>query len=131
LTFTEVPIIKKYSTAFKMKVVREIERGKFSIDRAREIYDIGGSETIQKWMKKLGKADLISKVVRIEMKDEQDKLKQLKKEKHELESALAQSQVKIIGLESLLEAAEEEYGFDLKKTLEKRRSKGKKQRSDR
>ena len=77
----KVPIIKKYSTAFKMKVVGEIEKGKFSIDKARQIYDIGGSETIQKWMKKHGKADLISKIVRIEMKDEQDKLKQLKKEK--------------------------------------------------
>ncbi|GMT50052.1 MAG: hypothetical protein IEMM0008_1591 [bacterium] len=126
-----VPIVKRYSTAFKMKVVREIEQGKFSIDKAREIYDIGGKDTIQKWMKKLGKADLISQVVRIEMKDEPDKLKQLKKEKQELESALAQSQVKIIALESLLEVANEEYGFDLKKTLEKRSSKGEKQRRNR
>ena len=39
--------------------------------------------------------------------------------------------MKIIAMESLLEVAEEEYGFDLKKTLEKRRSKGKKQRGDR
>ncbi len=86
-----VPIIRKYSTAFKLKVVREIEEGKFSIDKCREIYDIGGSDTIQNWMRKLGKSDLISKVVRIEMKDEKGKLKQLKREKQELESALAQA----------------------------------------
>ena len=121
-----VPIIKKYSMAFKLKVVEEIEQGKMSIDRARQIYDIGGKNTIQKWMKKLGKAHLISKVVRIEMKDEKDKYKELQKEKKALESALAQSQLKIIALESLLEAAEEEYGVNLKKTLEDRRGKGQK-----
>lgn len=115
-----VPIIKRYSMAFKLKVVGEIESGKMSIDKAREIYDIGGMATIQKWMKKLGKAHLISHVVRIEMKDEQDKLKQLKKEKQALESALAQSQVKIVALECLLEAAHEEYGFDLKKNSGKK-----------
>jgi len=114
-----VPIIKKYSTAFKLKVVSEIEKGKLSIDQAREIYDIGGKQTIQKWMTKLGKRDLISHVVRIEMKNEIDKVKQLKKEKQELESALAQSQLKILTLESLVEIAKDEYGIDLKKNGEK------------
>jgi len=125
-----VPIIKKYSMAFKLKVVEEIEQGKMSIDKACKIYDIGGKNTIQKWMEKLGKGHLISKVVRIEMKDEKDKYKELQKEKKDLESALAQSQLKIIALESLLEAAEEEYGVDLKKTLEKRRGKGQKKRGN-
>ncbi len=114
-----VPIIKKYSTAFKVKVVCEIEKGLFSIDKAREIYDIGGGDTIQNWMRKLGKSDLISKVVRIEMKDEKDKLKQLKREKQELESALAQAQVKIFILESMVEIAKDKHGIDLKKTGEK------------
>ena len=111
-----VPIIKKYSMSFKMKVVSEIEKGKFSIDQAREIYDIGGSQTIQRWMSKLGKANLISKVVKIEMKDEKDKLTELKKEKQLLESALAQSQLKVFILESLVDIAKDKYGIDLKKT---------------
>ena len=111
-----VPIIKKYSMAFKMKVVSEIEKGKFSIDQAREIYDIGGSQTIQKWMTKFGKANLISKVVKIEMKDEKDKLTELKKEKQLLESALAQSQLKVFILESLVDIAKDQHGIDLKKT---------------
>lgn len=74
----KVPIIKEYSTAFKMKVVSEIEQGKFSIDQARKIYDIGGGETIQKWMKKLGKENIISQVVRIEMKDEKRQTERVK-----------------------------------------------------
>ena len=39
----EQRVIKKYSSAFKLKVVNEIESGKLSINQAKEIYDIGGA----------------------------------------------------------------------------------------
>ena len=109
--------IKRYSTAFKQKVVREIESGKLNVGQARRLYSIGGGTTIQKWIKKLGKLHLLNKVVRIELKDEVSKLKQLEKEKRELESALAKAHVKLVTYESLIEVAEEELGIDLKKNL--------------
>lgn len=110
-----VPVKLTYSIAFKRKVVNEIEKGKISIEGARKLYDIGGGTTIQKWMRKFGKGELISKVVKIQTKNELDKIKELKKEKKELESALAQSQVKIYALEALVEIAKDDYGIDLKK----------------
>lgn len=110
-------ITKLYSTAFKQKVVSEIENGKLNISQARSVYSIGGGETIQKWIKKFGKLHLLNKVIHIEMKDEVSKLKQLEKEKRELESALARAHLKIITYESLIEVAEEELGIDLKKNL--------------
>ena len=116
-------VINRYSEAFKHKVVGEIEQGEISISRAMEIYDIKGCETIQNWMRRLGKHHLLNKVVRIEMKDEADKLKALKKEKAELESALAKAQLKILRLESIIEAAEEDLRIDLKKSIEKKDSK--------
>lgn len=126
------PEVKRYSTAFKMKVVSEIEQGKFSIDKAKKIYDIGGGQTIQNWIKRFGKNELLSKVVRIEMKDEKDKYNQLMKEKQQLESALAQSRLEVLALDSLVEIAKETYGIDLKKnngkeqlTLQKKKSKKK------
>jgi len=67
----------RYSSAFKLKVVSEIESGKFTIGEARRIYDIAGPSTIQKWIKKYGKNHFINKIVRIEMKDEKDKVKEL------------------------------------------------------
>ena len=70
----EVPVITTYSTAFRLKVITEIEKGKLSIEGARKLYGIGGSATIQKWLKKYGKGELISKVVRIQMKDELEKI---------------------------------------------------------
>lgn len=108
-------VIKQYSEAFKLKVVKEIEAGKFSIEGARKLYGIGGSYTINKWIKRLGKNHLLGKVVRIETMEEIDRLKQLEKEKKELESALAQAQLKIISLEKLIEVASREMGVDIKK----------------
>jgi transposase-like protein len=110
-------VIYRYSEAFKQKVVSEIESGKLSIEAARRIYDIGGQTTIQKWLKKVGKYDLLYKVVRIEMKDEKDKLKELEKQKKQLESALAQEHLKNICLEALIDSIEEHYGIDVKKNF--------------
>lgn len=109
--------IKRYSTSFKQKVIDEIESGKLTKSGAKRLYGIGGETTIQKWIKKFGKLHLLNKVVRIELKDEVSKLKQIEKEKKELESALAQAHLKLIVYESIIEIAEEELGKDLKKNL--------------
>ena len=105
----------RYSQAFKQKVISEIESGELGIEKARRIYDIGGAETIQKWIKKYGKYHLLNKVVRVEMKDEQDKIKTLERQKRELESALAQAHLRILTLESTIEVAEEQLGIKIKK----------------
>lgn len=112
---TEQKVVLRYSTAFKLKVVEEVERGEFTIAQARRVYDIRGGETIQKWLHKHGKSHLLSRVVRIQMKDERDQIKKLEGEKKQLESALAQSHVKVLYLEKLIELAKEEYGIDVKK----------------
>ena len=110
-------IIYRYSSAFKQKVISEIESGDLSIEQARRIYDIRGKTTIQKWLKRVGKYDSLYKVVRIEMKGERDKLKELEKEKKQLESALAQEHLKNICLEALIDSIEEHYGIDVKKNF--------------
>ncbi len=110
-------ITKQYSLAFKQKVISEIESGKLTRAQARKLYGISGGSTINCWLNKLGKLHLLNKVVRIELKDEVSKLKQLEKEKKELESALANAHLKLITYEALIEVAEEELGVDLKKNL--------------
>jgi transposase len=116
-------IVLQYSLAFKQKIVSEIESGGMTLAEARRSYDIRGCATIQNWMKKLGKNHLLSKVVRIEMKDEKDQIKELIKEKKALESALAQEHLKNLVLESLVEVAGEHYKVDLKKTFGDKASK--------
>jgi len=107
----------RYSLSFKQKVISEIEGGKYTINSARKLYGIKGGQTIQKWIQKFGKLHLLNKIVRVELKDEISRLKQLEKEKKELESALAQAHLKLIVLETVIDVAEEELGIDLKKNL--------------
>jgi len=104
----------RYSLAFKQKVISEIESGKYSLRQASKIYNVS-DVSLYKWLKRFGKNHLIGKVVRIEMKGEADRIKQLEAEKKELESALAKAHLKIITLESTIEVAEEKYKIDFKK----------------
>jgi transposase len=113
----EPRIFLRYSYAFKQKVVSEIESGKLTLSEAQRIYDIKGCGTIPSWLKKLGRGDLMNKVVRIEMKEEKDKTRELERQKRELESALAQAHLKNICLESLIECVEEHYKIDVKKNF--------------
>ena len=122
----EQRVIKKYSSAFKLKVVSEIESGKLSINQAMEIYDIGGNTTISRWIKNLGKSQLLSKIVRIEMKDEVDKVKELKERVRQLEKLLANKELDNLMNEAFLELLAEDNEIDLeefKKKVDKERLK--------
>ena len=108
----------RYSEAFKNKVLQEIEDGHLSQAEARRKYGLKYYMTLRRWIKQSGKKNLLSRTVRIEMPNEiqpQEIIKQLKAEKQQLESALAQSQLKVICLESLVEVAEEHFKIDIKK----------------
>ena len=107
----------RYSTAFKLKVVNEIESGQYTIAQAARVYDIKGADTIQAWIRKLGKNHLLNQVVRVQMKDEKDKIKELKNQIKALERALAQAQVDNICWKSLVEVIDEKYGIDSKKNF--------------
>lgn len=55
----------RYSDCFKLSIVEEIEKNGLSIENCRRKYGIGGSTTIQKWLKKYGKNHLLNKIVRV------------------------------------------------------------------
>ena len=79
----------KYSEAFKLQIVSELESGKITCpNEARMRYDIKGSCTIENWIRKYGKNHLLNKVVRVETTKERDQLNEMKKEIGELKSAL-------------------------------------------
>jgi len=70
----------------------------------------------------MGKNHLLNKVVRIELKDEPSKLKELKQHTRELEKALADAHLKLLAYETYIEVAEAELGRGLKKKPELRPS---------
>jgi transposase-like protein len=100
-----------YSEAFKMQVVEEINRGKFvSILQAQKTYGICGGATIQNWIKKYGRVELLPKRVRVETMTEIDELKEAKKRIRDLEKALADSHMDYCLERAFLEIACEEMG---------------------
>lgn len=107
--------MRRYSEAFKMQVVQEIESGGLNYHQARMKYGIGGGSTIAEWVREMGKVHLLNQVIRIETMDERDRLKELEQEKKRLESALAQEHLKVMALEELIKVAEVHYRIDIKK----------------
>jgi transposase len=80
----------RYSEAFKLKVVDELERGRFgSPFEVGEAYGIGCSTTVERWVRQYGKGHLLKKVVRVEKEGEPGELKRLKQRVRVLEEALA------------------------------------------
>jgi transposase-like protein len=107
-------LIIRYSISFKQEVIRQLELGRFaSIGQAQSHYGITGNGTVQKWLKKYGRNHLCPKVVRVEKPDEQNQIRELKKQVRQLREALGQTQAeKIIG-EEFLKIACEEMGQDV------------------
>ena len=53
-------IVKRYSGAFKQKVVSEIETGQLSVRQAQKLYRSSGCGTIERWIEQLGKNHLLA-----------------------------------------------------------------------
>ncbi len=116
--------IVRYSISFKQKIVKEIEEQGKSISEIRRIYDIRGAETVQTWLKQYGKHHLLNKIVRVEMKGEKDRLKELEAEVKRLKIALADSVLARDALENLIDIVDEHYQTDVKKNLGRQQSVG-------
>lgn len=115
-------LLNRYSISFKQKIVGEIESGGKSISEIRRIYGIRGAATVQNWLKSYGKHHLLNKIVRIEMKGEKDRIKELEAEVKRLKIALADSVLERDALQNLVEIVDEHYKTDVKKNLGQPRS---------
>jgi transposase len=106
----------RYSISFKQKVVGEVEKGA-GFAELRRRYDIRGGNTIQQWVKQFGKNHLLNKIVRIEMKGEKDRVKELEEEVKRLKIALAEATMAKDLLGTLVDVANQHYKTDLKKNF--------------
>jgi transposase len=89
---SEIQPAIRYSEAFKMEVVRELERDGLPFDEVRRKYGIGGSRTVQKWVGRYGNGTR-GKVIRVEKPEEINEKEQLKRRVRALESALADANI--------------------------------------
>jgi|SRR5215218_3944028 len=100
----------RYSEAFKVSVVRELEREGLVFEVVRRKFGIAGKSTVQKWVRKYGNGTR-GKVIRVEKPEEIDELKRLKERVRRLESALADANLDLKIERAYVQIACEEAGI--------------------
>src|SRR5580658_409381 len=82
----------RYSEAFKLAVVRELEAGGLAFEDLSLKYGIKGKTTVSRWVRQYGNGTR-GKVIRVEQPGEINELKRLKARVRQLESALADANI--------------------------------------
>ena len=82
----------RYSEAFKMGVVRELESNDLPFAHMQRKYGITGCSTVQKWVRKYGNGTR-GKIIRVEKPEEISEVERLKRRVRQLEAALADSSI--------------------------------------
>ena len=113
-------VVKRYSESFKLKILAELSTGNYSKREIGRIYGISNN-TMNVWMKKYDRKDLMNTRVLVETKDEIGRIKALKKEIEQLKELLIRKDLDKLVLDSYLEVAAENLGYknvdELKKNL--------------
>jgi len=108
----------RYSEAFKMAVVRELEDQDLPCEHLRRKYGIKGCFTVQAWVRKYGKGSRGVRI-RVEKPDEINELRRLRARVHQLESALADANIDKALERAFLELACERAGLEVEEFKKK------------
>lgn len=84
----------RYSEAFKMAVVRELEQSGEPFDQMRRKYGIGGCSTVQKWVRRYGNGTR-GKIIRVETAEAINEQERLKQRVRLLERTLADANIEL------------------------------------
>ncbi len=112
--------VRRYSEAFKLKILDELSKGDYSKRQLGRIYGMNAS-TINEWIKKYERKDLMNKQVTVKTKDEISRVKELQKEIKTLKELLLKKDLEGLVSDAYLEVAAEKLGYkdvyELKKKL--------------
>lgn len=106
---------RRYSEAFKRKVVSEVERGLLTREGAKRKYGIGGSTTVDRWCRRYGACERLGVEVIVHTPKERDERRELRERVRQLEKALADEKLKSMALETMIEVAERELKVPIRK----------------
>lgn len=113
-------VVRRYSESFKLKVLDELSTGKYSKKQLGNLYGVNPS-TINEWIRKYDRKDLMNTRILVENIDETSRLKALKKEVEQLKNLLVKKDLEKLVTDSYLEVAAENLGYkdveELKKNL--------------
>lgn len=115
--------VMRYSEAFKMQVVRELEQGRFKNPwEAGRAYGVKGTRTVARWVRQYGKDHLLGKLVRVMKADEETEVKALRKRVRDLERALADAHLDLKLEAAYVELACEAAGVEDVAEFKKKRA---------
>ncbi len=113
-------ILRRYSEGFKLKILAELSTGKYSKRELGDIYGVNRT-TINEWVKKYNRKDLMNTRILVETEGETSRLKALQKEIKQLKELLIKKDLDKLAMDSYLEVAAEKLGNknvdELKKNL--------------
>ena len=113
-------VTRRYSEGFKLKVLAELSSGKYSKRQLSMIYGLQTS-TINGWIRKYDRKDLMNTRIMVENQDEISRLKALQKEIEQLIKLLLKKDLELLANDAYLEVIAEKYGYknvaELKKNL--------------
>src|SRR4030043_2461848 len=102
--------IRQFSESFKLKVLAELSEGKYTKGELSRLYNIGYT-TINDWVHKYKREDLMNQRITVNTMDELSKLKAQEKEIAKLKELLIKKDLDALVLDSYLEVAAQELGF--------------------
>ena len=113
-------VTRRYSEGFKLKILSELSTGKYSKRELSRIYGLQSS-TINEWIKKYDRKDLMNTRIMVENEDEISRVKALQKEIEQLKKLLFRKDLELLANDAFLEVIAEKYGYknvaELKKNL--------------
>ncbi len=102
----------RYSQAFKLQCVREVEAGKSCAFAVQRKYKIKGTDTVMRWVRQLG-SGRFGKLIRVEKAQEVNETVQLRRELRRAKEALADTHMELALERAFLAVACEELGQSL------------------
>jgi len=113
-------VTRRYSEPFKLKILAELSTGKYTKSELGKLYSIAPT-TINEWIKKYDRKDLMNTRILVETTDETTRLKALQKEIKQLKELLIKKDLDRLVQDSYLDVASEKLGYknvgELKKNL--------------
>jgi len=112
--------VRRYSESFKLKVLAELAKGNHSKRQIALTYGVQSS-TINGWIKKYNRTDLMNTRVTVQTDDELSRIKALQKELKQLKELLIKKDLEQLVNDSYLKVAAQDLGYkdveELKKKL--------------
>jgi len=113
-------VLRRFSESFKLKILAELSTGKYSKRELSRLYGVASS-TINDWVRKYDRKDLMNTRVIVETKDEISRLRELQKEIEQLKKLLVKKDIEQLMNDSYMEIAAKKLGYKSVQEFKKKR----------